>query len=42
MPSKHLKENIESTVSKLFDIASAKMKDEHDKAILEGLRKLVC
>ena len=28
-------------MGKLFDIAGAKMKDDHDKAVLEGLKKYV-
>lgn len=31
MPARHQKENIQLTIAKLFDIASAKMKDDHDK-----------
>jgi hypothetical protein len=38
MPEKHKKEHITATISKLFEIASSKMKDEHDKSVLTGLR----
>ena len=41
MPSKHEKDNVSAAISKLFEIASSKMKDDHDKKVLEGLRKLV-
>lgn len=41
MPQRNNKEVINSIVSKLFDIAGSKMKDDHDKAVLEGLRKYV-
>ena len=41
MPQKHKKENVSAAISKLFEIAKAKMKDDTDKAVVEGLRKLV-
>ena len=41
MPQRHVKENITSVVNKLFEVASSKMKDDHDKAVLEGLKKYV-
>ena len=41
MPQRNNKDVIGSIVSKLFDIADAKMKDEHDKEVLAGLRKYV-
>ena len=28
-------------MEKLFEVASSKMKDDHDKAVLEGLKKYV-
>jgi hypothetical protein len=41
MPQRNNKDVINQIVGKLFDIASAKMNDEHDKAVLEGLRKYI-
>lgn len=41
MPNRHQKANITAVVDKLFEIASAKMKDDSDKAVLEGLKKYV-
>lgn len=41
MPEKHKKEHIRAVVDKLFDIAGSKMKDEHDKNVLIGLKQLV-
>jgi hypothetical protein len=41
MPSKHEKENADLMISTLFSIAESKMKDDHDKQVLEGLRKLI-
>lgn len=35
------KENTTAVVNKLFEIASTKMKDDHDKAVLESLRTYV-
>lgn len=41
MPQKHQKENVTAVINKLFEVAGSKMKDEHDKEVLVGLRKLV-
>ena len=41
MPSRHVKSNVALVVDKLFEIASSKMKDDHDKAVLEGLKSYV-
>ncbi len=41
MPNRHDKANINAVVEKLFEIASNKMKDDSDKAVLEGLKKYV-
>ena len=41
MPQRNNKDVINQVMSKLFDIAGEKMKDEHDKAVLEGLKKFV-
>lgn len=41
MANKNNRGNIQSVVNKLFEIAGAKMKDDHDKAVLEGLKKYV-
>ncbi len=37
MPNKQNSANIQAVVDKLFEIAGAKMKDDHDKAVLAGL-----
>ena len=37
MPGRQQKENAQAAVAKLFEIAASKMKDDHDKAVLEGL-----
>ena len=39
MPDRNNKEVISQIIGKLFDIAGSKMKDDSDKAVLEGLRK---
>ena len=39
MPDRNNKEVIAQIIDKLFDIAGSKMKDDSDKAVLEGLRK---
>ena len=39
MPEKTAKQNINSIVSKLFELAASKMKDDNDKVVLSGLRK---
>jgi len=41
MPDRNNKEVIAQIIGKLFDIAGSKMKDDSDKAVLEGLRKYV-
>lgn len=41
MPFKHHKENVNAVIAKLFDIAGGKLKDDHDKAVVEGLKKYV-
>ena len=41
MPDRNNKEVIAQIIDKLFDIAGSKMKDDSDKAVLEGLRKYV-
>lgn len=41
MPFKHHKENVNAVISKLFDIAGGKLKDDHDKAVVEGLKQYV-
>ena len=41
MPNKNSKETIRAVVDKLFEVASSKMKDDHDKAVLEGLKKYI-
>lgn len=41
MPNRFQKPAIQGVVDKLFEVASSKMKDDHDKAVLEGLRKYV-
>jgi hypothetical protein len=39
MPAKTDKSNVSHVINKIFAIAGDKMKDESDKAVLEGLRK---
>lgn len=39
--ARHSKQTAGEVISKLFEIASSKMKDDGDKAVLEGLRKYV-
>jgi phosphatidylserine/phosphatidylglycerophosphate/cardiolipin synthase-like enzyme len=41
MPQRQNKDVINSIVTKLFDLAGSKMKDETDKAVLENLRKYI-
>lgn len=41
MPQKNDRANADAVIKKLFEIASSKMKDDHDKAVLEGLSKYV-
>lgn len=41
MTQRQNKDVISSVIGKLFEIASSKMKDDHDKKVLEGLRKYV-
>ena len=41
MPAKNNKANVDAVLAKLFEIAGSKMKDEADKAVLEGLQKYV-
>lgn len=41
MPNRTNKDNITAVLNKLFEVAGGKMKDEHDKKVLEGLRKYV-
>ena len=41
MTQRQSKDVISSVIGKLFEIASSKMKDDHDKKVLEGLRKYV-
>ena len=41
MPNKNKKETVSATISKLFEIAKAKMQDDESKAVVDGLRKLV-
>jgi len=41
MPDRHKKENVAATITKLFEITKSKMKTDEDKAIVDGLRKLV-
>jgi mitochondrial cardiolipin hydrolase len=41
MPNRHDKANINAVFEKLFEIASNKLKDDSDKAVLEGLKKYV-
>jgi phosphatidylserine/phosphatidylglycerophosphate/cardiolipin synthase-like enzyme len=41
MPQRQNKDVITSIVGKLFEVAAAKMHDDHDKAVLAGLRKYV-
>jgi hypothetical protein len=38
MPGRNKKENVDSVVAKLFEIAASKMNDDHDKAVLQGLQ----
>jgi phosphatidylserine/phosphatidylglycerophosphate/cardiolipin synthase-like enzyme len=41
MPQRNNKDVVSSIVAKLFEVASSKMKDDHDKEVLEGLRQYV-
>lgn len=41
MPFKHHKDNVNAVISKLFEIAGSKLKDDHDKAVVDGLKKYV-
>ncbi|CDW81063.1 UNKNOWN [Stylonychia lemnae] len=41
MPARHVKDNINAVVAKLFEVAASKMKDDADKAVLQGLKKYV-
>ena len=41
MPNKHNKDNISAVITKLFEVAKNKMKDESDKELVDGLRTLV-
>lgn len=41
MPDRNSKEAIAHIIGKLFEIAGSKMKDDADKAVLEGLHKYV-
>ena len=41
MPNKNKKETVSATITKLFELAKAKMKDAESKAVVDGLRKLV-
>ena len=41
MPNRHAKDSSAAVIEKLFEIASSKMKDDHDKAVLEGLKKYI-
>jgi hypothetical protein len=41
MPNRHVKDNVNAVVAKLFEVAGSKMKDDADKAVLEGLKKYV-
>ena len=41
MPNRHVKENVNAVIAKLFEVAGSKMKDDEDKAVLEGLKKYV-
>jgi hypothetical protein len=41
MPQRNNKDVINQIINKLFDVAADKMKDDHDKAVLDGLKKYV-
>ena len=41
MPFKQHKDTVNAVIQKLFDVAGGKMKDDHDKAVIEGLKKYV-
>lgn len=41
MPNKNSRETVSATITKLFEIAKSKMKDDESKAVVDGLRKLV-
>ena len=41
MPNKNNRESIQAVINGIFDIASAKIKDDSNKAIIEGLRKYI-
>ena len=41
MQGRHQKENVNDILNKIFEIAGSKMKDEHDKSVLQGLQKYV-
>lgn len=41
MPQRQSREQIGNVISKLFDVAASKMKDEADKEVVESLRKYV-
>jgi len=41
MPNRHVKENVNAVIAKLFEVAGSKMSNDEDKAVLEGLKKYV-
>lgn len=41
MPFKQHKDTVNAVIQKLFEVAGGKMKDDHDKAVIEGLKKYV-
>ena len=41
MPNKNNRETAQAVINALFDIAAEKIKDDHNKGILEGLRKYI-
>ena len=41
MPQRNNKDVINQVISKLFDVAGEKMKDDHDKAVLKNLKQFV-
>jgi hypothetical protein len=38
MPNKQNKDNVSAVISKLFEVAKGKMKDDDSKAVVDGLR----
>jgi ribosomal protein L30E len=41
MPQRQDRQQIGNVISKLFDVAASKMKDEGDKEVVESLRKYI-